>query len=304
MSVETSNEDFQSAYVVDEKMLDEGYFSLSSVHDQKGTHYLSIQVNKEGAYFIKRTEEVKNFYGKDFLGGHPGFAHLLRVVHDSKDDSYVFLLDPNACKNGFLTKYMQNPNADDHSTENNTEIQAILIKLAKSILDAHTKNIVLRNVSISNVSLDENNNPIVLSLLPACQNGDVAPLLDLSPTLCPPELKILHDQNRQAKFTDLTIAAKPEQDVYVFGALMLMLTGGKFATIGFSLRTFAPPPKFHPVPPKNESEPVKKLISEMLHANPEDRPTIGTVYEKLRSGEVTLQGVDKAKLETLLVGLD
>lgn len=304
MSVETSNEDFQSAYTVDQEILDENNFLLSSVHDQKGNSYLSIQVNSNGSYFIKRTEEIKRFYSKECLGDHSGFSHLVRVVHDTKSNTDVYLLDPNAFKNGFLYKYVQNPNSENHSTENNTEIQAILIKLAKSILDAHTKNIVLRNISISNVSLDEHNNPVILSLVPACKNGDVAPILDLSPTLCPPECKHLHDQNRQTPITDLTVTVKPEQDVYVFGALMLMLSGGKFATIGFSLRTFAPPPKFIPVPPKDESEPVKNLITEMLHANPEDRPTIGTIYEKLKSGEVLLQGVDKAKLDTLIAGLE
>lgn len=304
MSVETSTEDFESAYTVDQKMLDEGHFSFSTVHDQKGDHYLSVQIDAEGSYFIKRTEEIKNFYSKDCLGGSPGFSRLVRIVHDSKTNSDVYLLDPKASQNGFLYKYIKNINDENHSTENNTEIQAILIKLAKSILEAHTKNIVLRNVSISNVSLDENDNPVIISLVPACKNGDVAPVLDLSPTLCPPEFKRLHDQNRETKINDLSVTIKPEQDVYVFGALMLMLSGGKFATIGFSLRTFAPPPKFLPVPPKNESEPVKKLITEMLSANPEDRPTIGTIYEKLKSGEVTLQGVDKAKLETLLAGLE
>ncbi|KAK8893345.1 hypothetical protein M9Y10_021762 [Tritrichomonas musculus] len=302
-NIEISNEDFQSAYTKDDEILDEGYFAISSVHDQKGTHYLALKASQSD-YYTKRTEEIKKLYSPDLFGNNPGFANLVRIVHDTKTNEDIFLLDNKSCQNGFLMKYLQNPRNEEYSTQNNTEIQAILIKLAKSILDAHTKSVVLRNVSISNVALDDNNNPVIISLLPACKNGDVAPILDLSPTLCPPEAKLIHNQNRQTNPNDLTLEIKPEQDVYVFGALMLMLSGGKFATIGFSLRTFAPPPKFLPVPPKHESEAVKKLITEMLSANPEDRPTIGTVFEKLKSGEVMLQDVDKAKLETLLNGFE
>lgn len=283
IEVPTTEEEFAKGYPVDKVLLEEGPIRVCEVHDSEGKHFISI-TPIDNPFLAEHTDAIKFYYSEECLGNNPYVAHLLRIVHDTNDANDTFLVNPDACTNGMLMYYM----VDQKLSPN--ELQSVFIKLANLISAAHKKNIVLRNISISNVGLDSDKNPVLLSLVTSCENGDKVPIFDRSPHMCPPETV---PREKGPVQEEPRIEAKFEQDIYVFGALMHMLLGGRFAPVGFSLRVGLST-HFYPVPSENLNQSMKDFIKKMM-GPPDQRPTIEQVVEALTNGIALVDGADIAK---------
>ncbi|OHS93484.1 hypothetical protein TRFO_40239 [Tritrichomonas foetus] len=255
-------EDFSTAYQIEKPYFTEDFMTVQIVHDKSNQKYFAVDHSKNEEA-KNSTEKIKSLY--DRFEHFSGIHKLHSIAHDSEKNIDYFIYEYS--QNGFLLSHVKDEKIDDKAK------YQIMLKLSEILLFFHSQNLVIRDLSLSNIILDEDNNPKIWSLAYCCNAGDTVKTFSTFPHILPPELPHLEYQ------------ASKEQDLWTLGASFMMLLGGNFAPLFMSLRVNVPSSAFRPVFPKELSEPIKELLQKIL-GKPEERGSAQELNDYLKNIEI------------------
>ena len=268
-------ENFVDNYEVEKTLYKENPIEVAIVHDKNSKKYFSIKylINPNNE---NQTEEIFELYKKF---NFDGIMNLHSIAHDSQKNEDYFIFDYLAENNLLLSNY---------KTLTNTQKQIIMYQVASIIQQIHSQNYIVQDISLSNFLINDKFHPYLLFLGEASRVGEKVNVFSELPHVCPPEMK--KDGDKIATFAI---------DSYALGGMFLMLVGGTFTALNFSLREFAPPPVFKPTLPQTLNSNVGQMILKLMEADPEKRLSIEDTIHQLKTTAI-LDDVDMKAYELIL----